>query len=219
MSWTNYFDKIFVISLKSDLGRLLNTFHQLEKYNIEAEIEVFEATYNEVGSVGLRETMIRLFTECLEKGYSNVLVFEDDISIINDLNKYMPLCLQQLPHDFDLLYLGAYVVSPFKSRYSANLLLLDKCLTTHAVAYSKKAIEKMLPIFKAHNENPRDTTTIDMLLLNRVIIEGKSYITYPLLISQRFGWSHIEQKEVDYKKYIEEKYAEHLNKLNEVLSH
>jgi len=216
--WADYFDRIFVISLCRDtiLTRLFTTLKQLEHFDIE--VELFEATYNkENGAVGLRETMIRLFHKCLDKGYQRILVFEDDIQVIGNIDSVMPLCIEQLPPNFDLLYLGAYVVTPFKQRYSPNLLLLDKALTTHAVAYSKKAIEKILPIFEKHAENPRDTTTIDMLLLNRVISEGKSYITYPLLVSQQQGYSHIEGKEVDYKKYIELEYAKHLNNLHEVL--
>lgn len=212
--WTKFFDRVFVISICKDqiLTRLFTSLKQLEHFDIE--VELFEATYNpENGAVGLRETMIRLFHKCLDKGYSRVLILEDDISIIGDVNKFMPLCLAQLPANFDLLYLGAYVVTPFKERYSENLLLLDKALTTHAVAYSKKAIEKILPIFEKHAENPRDTATVDMLLLNRIVSEGKSYITYPLLVSQQQGYSHIMGKEIDYKKYIEVEYEKHLNAL------
>lgn len=210
--WSSFFDKIFVISLlREGTDRLLNTLRQLEKYDIE--VEVFEAVHNEVGVIGLRDTMIKLFHVCMEKGYDNILVLEDDINIIEDINYYMPICLDQLPVTYDLLYLGAYVVKPFKDRYSENLLLLDKALTTHAVAYPKKTIEKLLPIFEAQSDNPRDTTSIDMTILNRIVSQGKSYITYPLLVSQQAGYSQIEKKEIDYKKYIELEYDNQVKKL------
>lgn len=213
MSWTNYFDKIFVVSLMKDqtLVRLFSTLKQLEHFDIETV--VFEATYNETGAVGLRQTMIALFTKCLDKGYNNILVFEDDIEVVSDINYYMPLCLQQLPKDYDLFFLGAHVIKPFIGIYSENLLLLGGSLATHAVAYSRKTIENILPIFKSHSQNPRDNTAIDMLLLNRIIVTGKSFISYPLLVSQISGFSFIENKYVDYKKYIEMRYDEHLKKI------
>lgn len=211
--WSSFFDKIFVVSLlHKNTDRLLNSLRQLEKYEIEAE--VFEATFNECGVIGLRDTMIRLFHRCLESGYANVLVFEDDLKVVDDINYYMPLCLDQLPISYDLLYLGAYVIRPFKQRFSENLLLLDKVHTTHAVAYPIKTISKLLPIFEKLSENPNDKTPIDLTILNRVISEGRSYITYPLLVSQQQGYSFIEGKEVDYKKYIELEYKEQAEKLD-----
>lgn len=211
--WNSFFDKIFLVSLiYSGSDRLLRSLNQLVKYEIEGE--VFEATFNECGVIGLRDTMIRLFHDCLGKGYGNILVFEDDLEIVSDINYYMPLCLEQLPHDYDLLYLGAYVIRPFKGRYSENLLLLDKVHTTHAVCYPRKTIEKLLPIFEKHSENPNDKTPIDLTILNRIISEGKSYITYPLLVSQQRGYSYIEKKEIDYEKYIVQEYNNQLKKLS-----
>lgn len=210
--WATFFDKIFVISLiNRKVDRLISALKQLKEFDIEAE--VFEATYNEVGIIGLRDTMIRLFSQCIEKGYQNVLIFEDDISIIEDINLYMPLCLGQLPKDYNIFYLGAYVVNPFKNRYSENLLELDVALTTHAVAYPRKTMDKMLTIFNRQSENPNDKTPIDIPLLNNVIKEGKSYISYPLLVSQKSGYSDIMKKEINYDKYIEVGYSEQYKKL------
>lgn len=210
--WTNYFDAIYLINLESRTERLLISLRRLHWFDIP--VQVFDAIYNERnGAVGLRSTMIALFTECLHRGYNNVLIFEDDFMVLEDLNFYMPLCLQQLPKDFSLLYLGGHIITPFKEKYSENLLTLTGALTTHAIVYSRKAIEILLPIFIAHAENPRDKTTIDMLLSNRIITAGKSYITYPLLVSQRKSWSDIENREIDYKDYIEDKYERQYQKL------
>ncbi len=212
--WHNYFDKVFVISLPNcKATRLINVMHELNSYSIE--VEYFDATLNtDCGAVGLRQTMIRLFHHCLENNYSKFLVFEDDIEFVNDINYFMPLCLEQLPDNFDLFYLGGYVVKPFKGKCSANLIKLQGCLTTHAVAYSKKAIEKILPLMEKHSENPRDKTTIDMLLMNRIQTLGNSYISYPLLAKQRSGYSEIEKREVNYDNYIEGQYNIQLQKLN-----
>lgn len=212
--WTNFFDKIFVVSLPDcKATRLINVLHEFNKYGID--VEYFDATLNiESGAVGLRDTMIRLFRHCLENGFSKILIFEDDVEFINDINYYMPLCLEQLPANFDLFYLGAYVVKPFKARHSENILKLNGALTTHAVAYSKKVMQKILPLMEKHSMSSRDKTTVDMLLMNKVVCLGNSYISYPLLAKQRSGYSEIEKREVNYDKYIEDQYNFQLQKLN-----
>lgn len=214
--WTKFFDAIYLINLPTCEERLRLSLNQLHYYDIP--VEVFEATFHEHGVIGLRDSMIRLFQECLERGYENVLVLEDDFFVLQpNINDLIPLCLEQLPTNFDLLYFGGYCIRPFKSRYSENLLLLDKILTTHAIAYPRKTIEQLLDVWSKHHENPRDKTQIDMDILNRVLINGNSFITYPLLISQMNGYSFIEKKEINYEKYIEKEYASNYEKLNQLI--
>lgn len=213
--WTNFFDAIYLINLESSSERLINAVRQLHMY--EVPVQVFEATFNENGIIGLRNSMIRLFQECLERNYQNVLVLEDDFLVIGDINTYMPLCLEQLPSNYDLLFLGGYIIRPFLRKHSENILVLDKILTTHAIAYSKKTIEFLLPLFSKQSENPLDKTPIDMVILNRVVSNGNSYITYPLLISQMNGYSYIQKQEINYEKYIEKEYAKHYEKLNKLV--
>lgn len=212
--WTNFFDAIYLINLDECIDRLKVSLKQLHFFGIP--VQVFEATYNENGIIGLRDTMIRLFQESLEQGYENILVFEDDIFLLTNINLYMPLCLEQLPKNYDSLHLGGYVIRPFLKKHSENLLLLDKILTTHAVCYPKKTMEFLLKLFITHSENPRDKTPIDMDILNRVLINGNSFITYPLLVSQTNGYSYIEKKEINYELYIEKEYASNYEKLNKL---
>lgn len=212
--WTNFFDAIYLINLETSHWRLIKSLRQLNVYGIQ--VQVFEAVYNEIGAVGLRETMIGLFRECLERNYETVLILEDDISIIQDVNIYMPLCLSQLPSTFDLLHLGGYVIRPFLRQHSENLLVVDKVLTTHAICYPKKTMELLLNLWIGHSSNPRDTTAIDMDILNRVLINGNSFITYPLLVSQMNGYSYIEKKEINYEKYIEKEYESNYKLLNPI---
>lgn len=211
-SWSNSFDKIYIVSLIQNRDkRLLKLLDQLELYGVSAD--VFEATYNDKnGAMGLRDTMIRLFTECLENNYDKVLVLEDDCLFVEDINKYMPLCLQQLPYKFDLFYLGAHVIKPFK-KYSENLLILNGALSTHAIVYSKKAIEKILPMFIKQTLTERNITPIDMMLCNKIVIDGNCYISYPFLAKQRNGFSDIQKMEIDYDKYILEGYNKQYQKL------
>lgn len=211
--WATFFDAIYLINLESSTGRLLFSLKQLHSCGVP--VQVFEASFREIGIIGLRDTMIRLFIECLERGYENVLVLEDDFRVLEDLNIYMPLCLEQLPKNYDLLYLGGYVIRPFVRKHSENLLVLDKILTTHAICYSKKAMQLLLPIFAEQSANPMDKTPIDMVILNRVLCNQNSYITYPLLVSQMNGYSYIQKQEIDYTKYIEQEYASNYEKLNQ----
>lgn len=46
------------------------------------------------------------FKDTVEKGYNNVVVFEDDIILVEDFDKKLDKYLNQLPDDYDILWIG-----------------------------------------------------------------------------------------------------------------
>lgn len=210
MSWTNYFQKIYLINLKHRTQRLFNSAVQLRNYNIP--FEVWEATYDQNGTNGIYQTLIGIFKHCLKNGIQNVLIFEDDLNIINKgINEIMPQVIEQIPEEWMELRLGANIPQPHLATiYSDVLLRVKRMLALHASAYSRECMEAIISLPKQ--------LPIDVSVANWIQHLGQSYCTYPFLISQRDGFSDIEQRQTFYKPFLEDRYQkviEHLKQQHE----
>lgn len=205
--WTNYFDHIVLINLPNRKDRMLKSMESLMSTGIVVDF-VEPAIQNQNGQHGVYDTLIRIFNNCLNLGAKNVLVFEDDVKIINsNISDVMNKVVTQIPEYWHMLYLGANLPDPTKvSRYSDNLLLTKRALALHSVAYSREAMEMIIAL-------PR-MLPIDLQITNWIAPLGHTYVTYPLLCSQEPGYSDIEKRHTDYKGYIEDRYdmvIQHLN--------
>lgn len=193
-NWVKSIDAIFVINLLKRNDRLQQVTQELSKYSIP--FTIWRAVERENGAEGLRQTMQQLFVNCLGAGLKRVLIFEDDALMIEDINKYMPLCLQQLPQDFDLLYLGCQHNQPFERFHSENLLEVISAFSTHAVLWSESGMQKFY--------DRCDGLPIDREIRNKIqAIDQKCYTAYPMLVSQRPSFSDIDGQFRDWSKWLE----------------
>jgi GR25 family glycosyltransferase involved in LPS biosynthesis len=201
--WTDYFNKIFLINLKRRPEKLARSKEELDKYNIP--YQVVEAKELPDGRAGLFYTIKALiFRHCLE--LQNMLIFEDDIKFLRDPGPTMDQCVQQLrQRPWDLFYLGVNTHHPFSPFVSPNLLPVTHGFSTHAIAYSPSGQQKV-------NGFRWQGTPVDVMLSDKVQSVGKSFCCYPMLATQRNGYSDIDQKEVTYD-YIEERFNNHVQHL------
>lgn len=154
----------------------------MSKYNIPFYIQ--SATYRVDGKEGVYESLKKLFTECIEKEYKNILVFEDDILFLEKPGNFMPLCLWQLPKDYDCFFLGLNHLCPFEKFYSNNLLPVRMAYGLHAVGYSRTFMEKFL--------NTPKELPVDRMIAKTIMQEGKMYAAYPMIATQRLSRSSID---------------------------
>lgn len=206
--WTTLFDKIYLINLSFRKERLGRSEKELQKFNIPYEIVPAYLDCAD-GRNGLYTTMIGLFRDALIKGYQHILVFEDDVKILReDFNEIMDACIEQLPY-YDQLYLGGNIPEKFYAkRYSHNLLKVTRCLSTHAVAYNWRAMEKIINL-------PKDLP-IDKLIADKLHHTENIYFAYPLLCSQYPGYSDIYKCPFDNRELIDgrfEKVDEYLKQI------
>ena len=152
---------------------------EMKKYGIP--FERYEATRNENGVIGLLQTMKRLFCECVENGYSRVLVFEDDVFFFDEsVNDTMSKAMQQVPPDFLYLFLGCnFIVQP--TRVTENILKVNGAYSTHAVLYTLECIRMILPLLD-------QVLAYDIVLMQNIQGMGRTYCAYPMLASQRIGF-------------------------------
>lgn len=207
--WTDEIDGIYVINLEKREQRLKDVTAELGKYNIPFERIV--AVPSKDGAIGLMKTVQALWYQVLQTDKKRILILEDDVKFISNPNEVMPLVLSQLPQNFDLLYLGAYLLQPPRKKISDTLYQLNSALTTHAILYSRKAIKQLLPYLDKMLKVKNFPMALDMILNNRVVKEHNSYITYPQLATQVVAFSDIRKKKVDYFEYIEKPYNEWIN--------
>lgn len=206
MSWTDFFTKIFVINLPERTDRLLDIAEQLYKWNIPYEL--VNAVKHENGAEGLRITVEGIFREAVKQEWESILIFEDDAIFVDsggNPNEVMEKVVKQLPKTWDILYLGAQCTTGFKMRVSSNLLLVENAYATHAWALSLHGIKEVL---MSVLEAP-----IDNCVVKKIQPQGNTYITYPLLCSQRAGMSNIGNTYIDWSPFIEQRYYQKLGEL------
>ena len=206
MSWTDFFTKIFVINLPERTDRLLDIAEQLYKWNIPYEL--VNAVKHENGAEGLRITVEGIFREAVKQEWESILIFEDDAIFVDsggNPNEVMEKVVKQLPKTWDILYLGAQCTTGFKMRVSPNLLLVENAYATHAWALSLHGIKEVL---MSVLEAP-----IDNSVVNKIQPQGNTYITYPLLCSQRAGVSDIGNTYIDWNPFIEHRYYQKIAEL------
>lgn len=209
MSWINFLDKIYLVNLLKRSDRLLVSAQDCEKYGIP--YERFNAIEDEQGARGLRDSMLQIFNEAIEKDYKNILVLEDDFQIIVSpevFNATMDNVVQQLPENYHLCFLGGQASNRFSHFHSPNLLPVTKYFSTHSVIYSQQGIREILARGMGY--------PIDNWMVDKIQPLGCCYTVHPLLCSQYPGFSNIGGNVIDWTPFIvprhEQKIAEMNNK-------
>jgi hypothetical protein len=125
----NYFDKIFYINLKRDVVRNSRMLEEFRKYNINNFERVDGVMYDSIsdrnlwrnfnkseekyviGSLGCRDSHLKVISLAKERKYKRVLILEDDIRFIVNPNKLL------FPNiEWDMLYLGGAIESYFRNQ-------------------------------------------------------------------------------------------------------
>jgi len=143
-----YFDKIFYINLEKDVARNEHMISEFTKFGI-TNFERIDAivlreittpdTYRNfikkepkyvLGSLSCRASHIKCITTAKERGYSKVLILEDDISFLNDPSELLVKNAATLT-EWDMLYFGGLIEPHFRNQivggyaYAVNSSLFD----------------------------------------------------------------------------------------------
>jgi len=207
----NFFDKVFLINLDSRPDRLEISDYHLKEQGID--YERFPAVKDDNGIKGLILSMRALFKDCLDKGYNNVLVLEDDAEMLFPAVPFLREILPQLPKDYHCFHLGLNLLTQPK-RITSNILRINTSYATHAVAYSRQGMEFIYTLLMREEIVP-----YDILLMKEVQPSQKCYATFPMLCTQRTNYSDIEKKETNWHSLMAMTYAMHtklLQSMNEV---
>lgn len=175
------------------------------------------------GFAGLNKTMSSLFFGAIKTGMNEVLVFEDDV--VFDGNEFWNKAdeaLADLPEDYDCLHFGLNLLMPPQQLpHTDKIYRITKAYAAHAVLYSRKAMQFLLPLLHKFGE----TEPFDVILCKYLQPWGNCYCTSEMLAKQRKTTSNIfkynpnihigieayynrETKEIDWQKMMDERFEQ-----------
>ncbi|CAG8738500.1 6665_t:CDS:1, partial [Dentiscutata heterogama] len=118
----------------------------VNKYD-NRELKIFEKSSLRLGVKACYLSHYRLYESIVKRGYESALILEDDVDMELNITDIMTKAHQNLPNDWDLLFIGHCHSS--NTEYAANLIAHElrkyghlQC--THAYAVSAKGAKKLL---------------------------------------------------------------------------
>ena len=197
MKIENFFEKGYYINLDRREDRRLEFESEMKTYGLDTFFERVSAEDSINESCYIRKhhycalTYYKLFEQVYDKGYENVVIFEDDAYFYNHSETilgYNLVCdtldeLQDFP-DWDMVYFGGHPVHEVDI-VSKTLMRAPTILTTHAVGYRRNVIKLILDTYKPFNES-----AIDGWLGQRHYIV--KYLTNPIAVCQRHSKSDLD---------------------------
>jgi hypothetical protein len=133
MDINKYFDKIFYINLAKDVDRKNNLLSQFNKFGITNFERMEGVSYTQVpdknlwrnfnktddkyvlGQLGCRAAKLNIIKLARDRGYSKILIFEDDIQILYNPNDILALN-EAILNDWDFLYFGGIIEIPARNQ-------------------------------------------------------------------------------------------------------
>jgi len=179
----------FVINLERRPDRI-------ESLNLPFDFEIFTATDGKItfpdapikliGHYGCWDSHRRLLEKIKQENIEYTLILEDDVVVIDNFNEVFQLILNELPEDWDLLYLGGWNKGEIK-KYSEHLNIAEHVLTTHCFLVRQKFVDTMLETINSNKFK------IDVVF-SKFLPMGKCFISNPIIAWQRENYSDIEHK-------------------------
>lgn len=207
MKWYDYIPKVIVPSLAHRQDRRNNIIGMLHHYGIEATI--WDAVSSNDGAVGLMLTMRDIFNDCLCNNIKRVLILEDDCEMLVEPEEFyrtMNVCCNDLQNiDWQMFYLGLQHTLPFRDWTTPNILPVSMGFSTHAVLYSEHAMKFYLSSFI---DEP-----IDNFWVKNYQQYNTSFCSYPMLCTQREGFSDIGKQRINWDMYIQNSFQKSISNI------
>ena len=210
MKFNDMFPLVTYINLDTRNDRKILIEEELNKLNISyirKSGRIFDGTNSKYwnGVAGCELSHIDCLRMALERK-QNLFVFEDDALFINNAEETIPLALDELSNtDFSMFYLGANIYGNHPTyQVSDHLGKLSYAQSTVAYGVNINFIERLV------NSIPLDRIIPIDLIYTSIVPNINAYITVPMTVVQRKGYSDIEGQEVEYESYLERRYLENL---------
>lgn len=186
MKFNDYFPKAVLLNLDKRTDRL----EQFDKQAKELGI-----AYERISGA---ETVNPIFGSCLShiaalsKYESDVIfVFEDDALFVEDFEVKFKQAMENVPDDWDMLYLGAHLLH--KEPYNHYWVRSLECSSTHAYAVRGPLKERLVKM--ALEDKLKHHIDVTYSTIHREI---KAYAARPTLAYQGKSYSDLLKQEVDY---------------------
>jgi GR25 family glycosyltransferase involved in LPS biosynthesis len=166
----------YVINRDDRPERLRDTIEELRNAGMNAKR--FPAIIDKPGWKGCRDSHLAVMELCRNEKY--FMIFEDDIEFLTEPSAVMIKAIEQLPKDWDMLYLGLSPQKP-QERYSENLFKVNGAYCTHAILWNNRFGGALKYILL----NKVDILKIDVYLSAVIHPKFNCFATYPMIVTQK----------------------------------
>lgn len=179
--------KIVVLNLDSRPDRLREVSDELSNIGI-TDWERVSGVSHSIGWRGFNLSIDKIFRQF--KDDPLLLLIEDDC--LFEKTDHIQSTIEQLPENWDALWLGSNLQSDHRNRISENLYRLENGWNTHAILLTKKFRDWCL-----ENWTPDMMVFDEWLRVNALPIKD-CFVIYPMAAIQRPSFSNILNSYADY---------------------
>lgn len=197
MSFMDYWDKVFCINLDRRTDRWEESERLLKLYGITAER--FSGHDNVMvngrrsGNAGCTASHRGILELIAHNKWDKVLVLEDDFCFVHVpdvFHRWWDSMIQEVPNDWDFLYLGGHYADAPKRRISPHVIQFNRMLTTSSYGIRWQKAKEMAPYI--YGDEPIDS------LFSGFTEKSKAYIFQPRFMVQKPSFSDIQECEVNH---------------------
>ena len=192
MIMSAYVDNVYLINMDKDAHRLHNVTKETERVGIKFErfpgVKVSDVSQNILdkyvpsdiqkygtnGMIGCGLSHLFIWQNAVNNNYKNIMVLEDDVCFTDDFNQCLQNALQEIPSDYDILYL--YSNNPQNGRRFNHIHEHPFPLLTHAMIISKQGLKKLLNIITKIDDHidwkiARNAKHLNIYASNKTIVK------------------------------------------------
>jgi hypothetical protein len=203
------FDAVYVINLDNRQDRLMSFVNEMPFGMSEYIIRFPAINVPENGAEGCIQSHLAIVKIAKEKGYRKILIFEDDAQPYSkNLANYQAVGSDIDNLQWDVYYLG-YNSHEKLNKVTDNSLRAKEIFSTHAIAYNETFYDKFISAYESG-----EIKILDVWLRYTIQPTMNCLASYPLLFTQRSGYSDIEKMTVSYD-FIVDRYHQNTSHLSE----
>jgi len=208
----NFFSKIYCINLDRRKDRWEEVTEEFKKWDIEGVTRYPAIDGNSLpdlyagmttlpkSAIGLILTNIKILEEAKKQNLDSILIMEDDV-VFHPSFSEIENKLSRVPRNWHCLYFGGnhnlHKGEKPPAMIDEDICRIHKTFTTHCVAIKSGMYKVILDELKSGvPSKPLDVIYTD---LQR---RFNFYCFYPAVALQRAGYSDIQNKVMDYEKWI-----------------
>lgn len=195
--FNDIFPYVYVINLDKDVTKWEDTFNTLTKNGISTFKRISGVVVNQGKTIkdredGCKQSHLNIIQKAKDLNLKYVCIFEDDVEFKFGYEFYLPLIKMFIMNQaWDMLYLGCnYRQGPEDSGFP-NISRLKGAYTTHAYIVHSEVYDLIL---KSASDDP-----IDVIYSKIIQPNNKCFCCNPRLVSQKSGFSGIQNRIVDYR--------------------
>ena len=216
-----FFDKIYCINLDNRPDRWRYVNNHFVKFGLKGKVERFSAidvrnnselrkhekllmdNYSLLAMCGCMLSHRKIVESASHSGLENVLIFEDDVKILENNIADMHRSLSDLGRlDWDVFYLGATYLWALKPVGSHLVNISNGAYATHAIAYNHSVFDRVLEILPSEPLeylllDQFEVNAVDKWLQSDLFDHSNFYGTNPITVVQGLQESDISAKQPD----------------------